>query len=71
METFTEDLLNINMIHEGVFKLEENTFDPNKAFSFISEMFEQKAVSKDISITFSSVDTLQMPALKKLLGPQP
>ena len=61
METFTEDLLNINMIHEGVFKLEKNIFDPQQAFSFIAEMFEQKAISKNISITFKSVETLQMP----------
>ena len=28
VSTFTEDLLNINMIHEGVFKLEKSVFDP-------------------------------------------
>ncbi len=70
VETFTEDLLNINMIHEGVFKLEKNVFDPKQAFSFIEEMFEQKAMSKKISITFKSVETLQMPVLQKLLIPQ-
>ena len=65
METFTEDLLNINMIHEGVFKLEKNVFDPQQAFTFIAEMFAQKAISKNLSITFKSVETLQMPVLQK------
>ena len=46
VETFTEDLLNISMIQEGVFKLEKSIFNPQEALTFISEMFEQKAICK-------------------------
>ena len=49
------------MIHEGVFKLEKSIFDPQEAFNFIAEMFEQKVISKKIKITFKSVDKLELP----------
>ncbi len=57
------------MIHEGVFKLEKNVFDPQQAFSFISQMFEQKATHKRISITFKSVETLSVPGLQEIFVP--
>ena len=34
-----EDMLNINMIHGGVFKLEKTTFSPQEAFYFVSDIF--------------------------------
>ena len=61
IESFTEDLLNINMIQEGVFKLDPIIFDPKEAISFITEMFSRKAKMKQIKIEFQQLKKLQDP----------
>ena len=39
MESFVEDLLNLNLMQEGIFKLNVETFSLNKTFNFIMSMF--------------------------------
>ena len=48
-------MLNINMIHGGVFELEKTPFSPQEAFYFVSEMFEQKLTAKNVALVFMTV----------------
>ena len=48
-------MLNINMIHGGVFKLEKTVFNPQEAFNFVSDMFEQKLQAKKVILAFTTV----------------
>ena len=55
VESFTEDMLNINMIHGGVFELAKTDFSPQEAFYFVSAIFEQKLTSKNVALIFMTV----------------
>ena len=61
VETFAEDLLNINMIQEGVFSLEPTVFKPKEVIKFITEMFDRKMKAKQIILAFHQVQHLQDP----------
>ena len=39
MSLFVEDLLNLKMLHDGVFKLNKQPFDPVEVFETICQIF--------------------------------
>ena len=50
MESFVEDLLNLHMMTQGVFKLEEQYFDPQAAIDFVLDMIRVSAHQCGIKI---------------------
>ena len=61
VEAFAEDMLNLYVINEKVFKLEAELFDPQEVIGFVKDMFEEKAKSKGVAIEIRSVKFLSMP----------
>ena len=53
MESFVEDLLNLQMIRSKVMSISKQTFDVRKAVSFVLKMFSIKADSLGIDLQFS------------------
>ena len=47
-----EDLLNLKMMHEGVFELVKSPFDPNEVFKHVIETFAPVVEAKKIKLTY-------------------
>ena len=52
MQLFVEDLLNLKLMHDGVFTLVQSPFDPNKVFENVCETFRPIVEAKNIELTF-------------------
>ena len=52
MQLFVEDLLNLKMMHEGVFELVKSPFDPNEVFNHVIETFTPVVEAKKIKLTY-------------------
>ena len=58
METFVEDLLNLHMINSGIFKLDNEAFDPQSALEFVYEMIKIRAEIKGIELSLITLEYL-------------
>ena len=56
MQTFVEDLLDLKMIRDGVFSLQEEPFEPAEAFELVKNVFGPQASAKKIEIKVSVGD---------------
>ena len=61
METFIDDLLNLQLLKEGKFLLDKNYFNPNETIKFIYHMFIYKMQAKGINMTKGIYKDLYMP----------
>ena len=50
MEIFAEDLLSFNMIQEGAFRLNPQSFNPKDTLNFIKQTFDSKSNNKRVKI---------------------
>ena len=53
MEGFVEDLLNLKLLKEGVFQIEEGVFSLTNTLDFVLAMFEIKAKSYNVKLWHS------------------
>ena len=73
MQLFVEDLLNLKMMHEGVFELVKSPFDPNEVFKHVIETFTPVLEAKKIKLTYCANHTVtnhnrENSSLPKLIG---
>ena len=61
METFIDDLLNLQLLKEGKFLLDKNYFSPKDTIEFIYQMFTYKMQAKGINMTRGIYKDLFMP----------
>ena len=61
MQLFVEDLLNLKMLHDGIFDLVYQSFDPNELFSTVCETFLPLVKAKSIRLMFEVVNDLVAP----------
>ena len=59
MESFVEDLLNLRLIKEGVFKIQKGVFNAYDAFDFVIDIFKPKADEKLVNISWEVVKAEQ------------
>ena len=52
MQLFVDDLLNLKLMHDGIFALSESPFDPNEVFDNVCEIFIPLLEAKKIKLTF-------------------
>ena len=62
MESFVEDLLNLQMAKEGVFTLSKALFDPLEALNSVCEVFKNQAEKKGVSVLLKTVAWLPAPS---------
>ena len=65
MESFVEDLLNLRMLREGCFNLENAPFNLLKVLDFVVSIFESKLNEDDVSISYSYDPHLEDNALEQ------
>ena len=53
LQSFVEDLVNLKMLQEGVFTLNNAPFDPNNVFDMVCQIFQPQAAAKGIKVNFS------------------
>ena len=51
VESFVEDLLNLTLLREGVFKLEYEPFNLREALDFVVNIFKMKKQADDVEIS--------------------
>ena len=51
VESFVEDLLNLTLLREGVFKLENGPFNLKETLDFVVNIFRMKKQTHDIDIS--------------------
>ena len=61
METFIDDLLNLQLLKEGKFLLDKSYFNPEETIEFIYHMFNYKMKAKGINLTKGIYKDLYMP----------
>ena len=61
METFIDDLLNLQLLKEGKFLLDKNYFNPKETIEFIKQMFIYKMQAKGINMFNGIYKDLFMP----------
>ena len=61
METFIDDLLNLQLLKEGKFLLDKNYFNPKETIEFIKQMFIYKMQAKGINMYNCIYKDLFMP----------
>ena len=61
MQLFVEDLLNLKLMHDGMFTLVQSPFDPNKVFENVCETFRPIVEAKNIELTFFVDENLKNP----------
>ena len=59
MESFVEDLLNLRLIKEGVFKIQNGALNVYDALDFVIDIFRPKADEKLVHISWEVVKTEQ------------
>lgn len=52
MQSFCNDLLDLRKLKDGIFSLQNEVFDPNKAFDLVCSIFSPQAQAKGISVTW-------------------
>ena len=61
MECFVEDLLNLKLIKEGVFKLVKEPFEIEDALNFVISMFEAHFKTKGLVLELRAFKSIEMP----------
>jgi len=61
MQTFVDDLLDLQQMKNGAFKLVIGVFDPNVVLEQVSNTFAPQAIAKLVHLTKSIVQTLRSP----------
>lgn len=61
MQTFVEDLLDLNLMRAGVFKLKNFPFDPCSIIQMVKNVFQPQAAAKKILITVRIGGHLKLP----------
>ena len=61
METFIDDLLNLQLMKQGKFLLNIDYFSPKESIEFINQMFVYKMQAKGIKMTINTYKDLSMP----------
>ena len=62
MQLFVDDLLNLKLMHDGIFTLNESPFDPNEVFDNVCETFIPLLDAKKIKLTFCVDKALGAPS---------
>ena len=62
MQLFVDDLLNLKLMHDGIFTLNESPFDPNEVFDNVCETFLPLLDAKKIKLTFCVDKALGAPS---------
>lgn len=52
MQTFVDDLLDLRMIKDGVFILENQVFDPNEVLEMVCDIFSIQVSAKNVHLSF-------------------
>ena len=53
MQTFVDDMLDLNQIKNGVFKLENKIFNPIEALELVCDTFAPQANAQGVQLSFS------------------
>ena len=53
MQTFVEDLLDLNLMRAGIFSLQNKPFEPMEIFETVRDVFLPQAIAKKIEIKVS------------------
>ena len=61
MQTFVEDLLDLNLMRAGIFKLTNAPFDPSIILQMVKNVFQPQATAKKILINISIGVHLNLP----------
>ena len=56
-----EDLLDLRLMQEGTFTLQNDVFDVNETFDLIHNIFGQEAMAKNVLLESSIGETLRRP----------
>ena len=63
VESFIEDLLSVNLITEGVFTLNQEIFDLNEVFIYVSTMFQPLIMASGVDLSYCVEANLLTPAV--------
>ena len=61
MQTFVDDLLDLNLMRSGIFQLRNEPFDPFGIIQMVKNVFQPQAIAKKILITVSIGEHLRLP----------
>lgn len=61
MEYFVEDLLNMRLLREGLFKIQNGKFDLKEALDFIVAIFRDKADAYEVCVAHSHCPEIGIP----------
>lgn len=61
MQTFVDDMLDLNQIKNGVFTLNNQIFDPIEVLKLVCDIFEPQVDARGVKLSFSTFSALSLP----------